>query len=100
MGNLARGRAATDYLDFNCRHSIPDSSATEQGWFVTAANRTSDIHQLVVTQSAANYQWFPFLMDDVFIAEGEFPTQRSSLTPAMQKDNQNSFSSEVIDKLQ
>ena len=39
-----------------------------------------DIHQLVVTQSATNYQCSPFLMADVFIAEGEFPTPRRSIT--------------------
>ena len=80
VGNRACGRASTYSLGFNCRHSIPDSSATEQGWFVTASNRATHIHQLVVTQSATNYQCLPFLVADVFIAEGEFPTQRLSIT--------------------
>ncbi len=78
LGNLGCGRASTYSLGFNGRHSIPDSSATEQEWLVTAANRASDIHQLVATQSATNYQWSPLLVDDVFIAEGEFTTQRRS----------------------
>jgi hypothetical protein len=37
-GNRACGRASTYYLGFNCRHSTPDSGATEQEWFVTAAD--------------------------------------------------------------
>lgn len=80
MGDLARGRASTYYLGFNRRHSTPNSSATEQGWFVVAADRPAHIHELVVTQSATNYQCSPFLMADVFSAEGEFPTQGRSIT--------------------
>jgi hypothetical protein len=55
VGNLACGRASTYYLGVHCHHSIADSSATEQGWFVTAAYQPAHIHQLVVTQSATDY---------------------------------------------
>ncbi|MDT4965673.1 MAG: hypothetical protein QOJ64_410, partial [Acidobacteriota bacterium] len=63
-----------------CRRSIADSNATVQGWFVTAAYRSARIHQLVVKQSATNYQFSSFLMADVFIAEDEFQTERRRIT--------------------
>jgi hypothetical protein len=78
--NRSGGRASTYYLGFHFHHSIAHSNATERGWFVTAAYQPAHIHQLVVTQSAANYECAHFRVAHVFIDEGKFPTQRRSIT--------------------
>ena len=80
MGRLACSRPSTYCLDLNLRHSDTDPNATERGRFVTTADRPTHIHKLLVAQGAANYQFFPFPVDDVVIAEFEQYPQRRSLT--------------------
>jgi hypothetical protein len=80
VGHTACGRPSTYCLDLNLRHSDTDPNALEHGWIVAAADRPTHIDKLLVAQSAANYQFFPFPLDDVVIAEFEQYTQRRSLT--------------------
>ena len=92
LGNLAFRHPAACQLGINCRDPATDSVSTQQYRIVAAIDRAVDLHKLVVSQSAPNYQHSPVLVDDVSTAASELSTQDRSVTttntvPALISEN-------------